>query len=639
MFKLNKIALTLTVFLLTLFSFACSNSNQNNEDVKPLNIARADLAEATVANLEKEFRKINSSVKSSVVNIHPDQIINSLVNGSIDVFIGTVAVPKVLQDSIKQIPIARDGVVLVVNPTNKLRNISKEEVGRIFSGAVNSWKKFGDENKPIMVVQRDPASVERRTFEKKVFNGSAPSSDRFVKVDTVDEVKDILGKFPNAISYVNFSSLDKSSMKSLSIGNIPATSSNIAQGYFPLSRKLYMYFNPDYLKDSSKYTLLKEFASLVLSEKGQNILAKSGVIPLSEAELQIANLNHEPIYLGVAAPKQDSYMDLGRSIINGASLAVMELDQLGGIEGRPVELIDCDDKGTTRGAVDCATKFVESKVLGVIGHLNSQTSIEASKIYAKNNIVQITPAATHPWFTERPNSKGFVYRTCGRDDQEAKIIAAAINKLPQTHPLKVSIFHNGTFYGSTLASLIEDEITRSAVDEVVGIVAIRQGQQQYFNEVQNLKAKVLVFVGEYGEAAALVKALALNNKNDVTFFGSDGTYSQRFIEDAGLRSEGAYIIGSTLNLKSTALKQFNEVYKDTFKSEANAFAMNSYDATKILLQAIEQSKMKHSIMIAKEVKDTNYQGITGSIAFDEKGDPIFPRLALYRIASGRFVKQ
>lgn len=626
---------TILLLVATLINSSCSFNALKKSESQSLSIAKTDFPEALVGKIEKEFRKINSNLKSTVSTTTTDQALKSLINGTVDVYIGTLDIPLNLSSQIKKVLIAKDGLVVVTNTANPVNNLSKAQVQSIFAGKISNWRQVGGENKPVMIVHEAPSSIERQAFEKLIFKGDAPLAN-FVTVDNKDEVKETIGGFTNAISYINYSSLDKS-LKALSFNNIPATSSNIAQGYFPLVKRVYLYFNSELLQNG-KYKSFKELANLLHSPKGQGLIESFGILKLSEAELQIASLNKEPIKVAVSAPQQGSYIDLGRSIINGAKLAVEKINAAGGIEGRPVDLMVCDDKSTPDGAVECASKFAKQGVLGVIGHLNSQASIEASKIYVKNKMVQITPASTHPWYTQRPGSTGFAFRTSGRDDQQAKLIAKKIFGLAKPHPLKISIINNGTVYGSTLSALLEDEILQGGVDKVVENKAVAREQQQYFNDIKDIESDVIVFIGEYGDAATIVKALALNNRSDITFIGSDGTFSEQFIEEAGLRAEGAYIIGNAIDFtkKSIALTEFAEAYEKKFKMLPNSFSMNSYDATMIILDAVKRVKVKHPVLVAKEVADINYHGITGVISFDDIGDPILPRMALYQVKAGKF---
>jgi branched-chain amino acid transport system substrate-binding protein len=288
--------------------------------------------------------------------------------------------------------------------------------------------------------------------------------------------------------------------------------------------------------------------------------------------------------------------------------------------------------------VICANKFVENEVVGVIGHLTSQASIEASKIYVKNKIVQISPASTHPWFTERPGARGYVYRTIARDDKQAELITNLLDDLELARPIKVTIFNNGTIYGSTLSTLIENSILKRAKDKVLDIVSLEQEAGQYHKEIETLKSQVLIFVGEYGDGAKVLKELALSDKKEIKFIGADGVFSPSFIEEAGLRAEGAYVPGSTWGQNSKATRDFEVLFEQRYKTPVSAFAMNSYDATNILLEALKSSYVNKT-SLQEEMQKTKYEGVTGSISFNQLGDPEQERMCIYKVVGAKFIKQ
>ena len=123
-------------------------------------------------------------------------------------------------------------------------------------------------------------------------------------------------------------------------------------------------------------------------------------------------------------------------------------------------MIICDDKAVVSKGLECAKDFIKHKALGVIGHLNSQISIESSKLYSSHNIVQISPGSTHPWLTENKEAQGKVFRTINIDETQAEKIALAISKLQNPKKEKILILHNGTIYGSNLATLIENHLLK-----------------------------------------------------------------------------------------------------------------------------------------------------------------------------------
>lgn len=341
------------------------------------------------------------------------------------------------------------------------------------------------------------------------------------------------------------------------------------------------------------------------------------------------------INIGVAAPLEGSYTDLGRSIVNAVKLAVDDENNTG-LNKFIFEVIVCNDKADTEIAKNCAEKFVQAKVAAVVGHLTSQASIAAAKIYAANHIVQISPASTHPSLTEDLNTRGYVFRTTARDDDQALLIAQQIKKLDLPHPLRIVIFNNGTLYGNSLAELIQVEVNRLQSDHVIASKSFEPEQKQYHQDVKDLTADVLVFVGEYADAAQVLRELALNNKKDIVFIGADGTFSQRLIHKAGLRAESIYVIGNTIDKDSKAYQEFLARFETRFKIYPTAFAVNAFDSTKLLIEAIKQSLITKKAL-SEELRTVRYHGLTGLIYFDKAGDPILPRMTVYKVLNGKFV--
>jgi len=633
----KPITFALISIIVLIVGTACVRHFLSDSGFVALNIARGSSDVDLISALEAKFVKSNGGVRSNYISLKSQKIIPSLLDGSIDVYVGMMDIPDYYASQIKAVPIAKDGLVIVTNPRNPVSNLSRRQLVSIFARRSKNWSQLGGANKPIMLLERNRDSIEKRTIYKLLFDSLPAESGSEVVAASAQELREALLRFPNAISYMHSSELGEE-LKALDLDNIPATRMNISQGYFPLARTIYCYFSPKVLRDKAKMDSLRQFLEFTHSPKGQDVIASQSHISLSAAELDLVTLSNNPIVIGVAAPSEGSYRDLGRSIVDAVKLAVEEENQKGGIEGRQVELVICNDKASSTQAVSCANKFVKNNAIGVVGHLTSQASIEASKIYVQNQIIQISPGSTHPWLTERPGAHGYVFRTSGRDDQQAKLIVQTINSLAREHPLKVTVFNNGTIYGSNLATLIENEALKSGIDKVVALKSIEQDQNQYQNELEALDSDVLVFVGEYGDAAHLVKGLALSNKSNVVFIGADGTFSERFIELAGLRSEGAYIIGNTVNESSPVLEAFKQKFRKRFKTNVTAYAMNSYDSAKILLEAIKEVKVDNPRLISAAIKNISYNGVTGKISFDEIGDTVSRRMQAYRVVQGQFVK-
>jgi branched-chain amino acid transport system substrate-binding protein len=338
--------------------------------------------------------------------------------------------------------------------------------------------------------------------------------------------------------------------------------------------------------------------------------------------------------IAVVAPQVGPYKSLGLSIIHGAELAVQKKNESGGINGKKIELIKIDDGGLAGEGTWRAKSLVSEMVLGVIGHLNSDISIPASEIYSKAKIPQISPASTSPFFTERKATKGFVFRTIGRDDAQGLFGA---NFVIQKGYKKVAVLCNNRSYGASLAQEFVKSLNSVSGDvDVVFYETYKVDAKNFSKEVKLLKEKspeFIFFVGEYGDAARFVKELRALGITSI-FLGSEGVFDQEFIEIAKTSSEGAYIV----SLPQVRNEEFVKSYKDKFKKELGSYSANSFDAASILISAIEKVKENKSENIAKLVRETkDFPGLTGKISFDEKGDLIKPAFEIYEVKNGMFV--
>jgi branched-chain amino acid transport system substrate-binding protein len=621
------------VLLFFCFLFVSSCSKSNNREQQVLNIVSNDVDIKLLRIFEEKFPKIKLIINEDSAGL--DKSLAALDAGKIDAYITSVELP-IDNNDLGSFLIAKDAIAIITNQANPIPGLSTIQLAQIFSNTVKTWKALSNYNQPILVIQREDSDLAKYALYTALFESKSWDASSAVKVQDDKDVHEQIKKYPNSISYVNFSEI-KESVEALDIEHIAVDKKNIEQGYYPILRDVRIYFKTNQLKKKSNYDSFQTFMGHILSIKGQELISSLGYMRLSNADLASIQLEEEPLYIGVSVPVEGSYADLGRAIVNAARLAVEEVNDNGGLGNKLIELLVCNDEAKVKKALECAGYFVKEGVVAVVGHLTSQESIEASKVYADHGIVQITPASTHPWFTERPGSRGFAFRTIGRDDKQAKLIVAEIDKLPYQRPIKISIFHNNTVYGNNLASLIRTEVVKLDKDKVIETVAIKKDQKQYHREVEALKSQVLVFVGEYGDAAQLMKELALSNKKDILFFGADGIFSQRFIDSAGLRAEGAFVTGSTINTESELAQSFIKKYRERFKVEASAFAMNSYDATKIILSAIMKSQ-NSGVSIAEAVKSIKYNGVTGKIYFNQIGDPVLPRMTMYQVQEGKFVR-
>jgi branched-chain amino acid transport system substrate-binding protein len=345
--------------------------------------------------------------------------------------------------------------------------------------------------------------------------------------------------------------------------------------------------------------------------------------------------NTEDVYkIAVIAPQFGPYEALGLSIIHGAELAVEEKNKNGGIDGKKIKLVKVDDGGLASEGLLKAQNLVSENVLGVIGHLNSDISVPASEVYAMAMIAEITPGSTNPLFTERTPVRGFVFRTVGRDDKQGEIAADYVLK---NNFKRVAVIYNNRSYGQSLSSEFTKRIEASDVDVKIVLSAMYEvGSKDYSKEVNKIKSTmpdVIFFAGEYSDAGKLLKQIRIAAVN-AKFLGGEAVFDQEFIDIAGNASNGSVVI----SLPQVSDKNFIESYKKSFEKELGAYSANSFDAANILISAIEKVREKNPDKIAKAVRETkDFDGLTGKITFDSKGDLTDPQFSVYEVKNGVFI--
>lgn len=354
--------------------------------------------------------------------------------------------------------------------------------------------------------------------------------------------------------------------------------------------------------------------------------------PQNKSKL-ILNEDKDSYKIAVAAPQIGPYKALGLSIINGAELAVDIKNNEGGINGKKISLIKVDDGGLSGEGTWKARNLAEQMVLGVIGHLNSDISIPASEVYSKAKIAEITPGSTSPFFTEREPVRGYVFRTIGRDDYQGKLAADYAKK---NEFKKVAVLYNNRSYGSSLASEFVKEIDKTIKHpEVIFYKTYSVDSSDFSKEISQLKQNppdFIFFAGEYGDAAKFLTKLRSSGLKSV-FLGSEGVFDEELIASAKTASEGALVI----SLPKIEDEKFIIKYKEKFGKDIGAYSANSFDATNILINAIEKTKSNDSAKVAKALLQTkDFPGLTGSLSFNEKGDLTNPNFTIYKIEKGKF---
>jgi branched-chain amino acid transport system substrate-binding protein len=349
------------------------------------------------------------------------------------------------------------------------------------------------------------------------------------------------------------------------------------------------------------------------------------------------NSSGEPaVRIGASAPLTGPQAQLGKDNENGTRMAIDDANAKGiVIGGRKVriELISEDDQADPKTATIVAQKLVDNKVGGVVGHMNSGTSIPASKIYNDNGIVQISPSATAVNYT----AQGFktTFRVMANDAQQGRVLGEYAAK--SLAAKKIAVIDDRTAYGQGLA----DEFIKAAQASGAQIVA-----HEYTNDkamdftavltvVKGKQPDLLFYAGmvpQAGPMAKQLKALALNLK----FMTGDGGYTPEFIKLAGDAAEGAYasLPGVPLD-KMPGGKEFEKRFVAKFGT-IQLYAPYCYDAVNIMIAAMQKAGSADPVKYLPALASTSYDGVTAKIQFDEKGDLKGGAITVYQVQQGKW---
>ncbi len=351
-------------------------------------------------------------------------------------------------------------------------------------------------------------------------------------------------------------------------------------------------------------------------------------------------LAQQVVKIGHVGPVSGAIAHLGKDNENGARLAVEELNAKGvKIGGQSVkfELVAEDDAADPKQGTAAAQKLVDSKVNGVVGHLNSGTSIPASKIYSDAGIPQISPSATNPKFTR--NGFKTTFRVVADDVHLGGTLGRyAVNTLKAK---SIAVIDDRTAYGQGVADEFKKAAT-AAGGKIVGHEFTTDKASDFMAILTSLKAKNpdVVFFGGMdavgGPMMRQMKSLGINAK----FMGGDGICTTELVKLAGDAMADGQVVcaeagGVDGNLKK-GMDDFGARYKKRFNDDVKLYAPYVYDAVNVMVDAMVRAKSSDPAKYLPELAKTDgYKGITGTIAFDAKGDIKNGALTLYTYKGGK----
>ena len=350
----------------------------------------------------------------------------------------------------------------------------------------------------------------------------------------------------------------------------------------------------------------------------------------------------EVVRIGHVGPISGASAHLGKDNENGAKMAIEELNAKGfTLGGKKVklELLTEDDGADPKQGTAVAQKLVDAKVHGVIGHLNSGTTVPASKIYHDAGIPQISPSATTPQYTKQGFKSAF--RVVANDNKLGGTLGKyAVTKL---NAKNIAVIDDRTAYGQGVAG----EFAKSAKGPGVKIIAkefTTDKATDFTAILTSLKAKKpdLVFFGGMdavgGPMLKQMKALGIQAK----FMGGDGICTEALSRLAGDGLGESNVTcaeaGGVKGPQEAVMTDFRARYKKKYNADVQLYAPYVYDAVMVMAAAMKNANSADPAKYLPELKKIKYQGVTGNIQFDTKGDIQNGALTLFTYKGGKKTK-
>ena len=345
------------------------------------------------------------------------------------------------------------------------------------------------------------------------------------------------------------------------------------------------------------------------------------------------------VKIGHVAPTTGSIAHLGKDNENGFKMAIDDLNAKGvTIGGKKVKFegVMEDDAADPKQGTAAAQKLVDAKVAGVIGHLNSGTSIPASKIYSDAGIPQISPSATNPKFTRQS------FKTTFRVVADDTALGGTLGRYAaNTMKAKsIAVIDDRTAYGQGVADEFEKAVKASG-GKLVGREFTNDKAtdfQAILTKIKAAKPDVVFFGGMDAVAGPMMKqmkTLGINAK----FMGGDGICTEGLVKLAGDGMSDGQVVcaeaGGVEGSKKKAMEEFKTRYKAKYNLDVQVYAPYVYDATMVMVEAMKNANSAEPAKYMQALSGITYDGVTGKIAFDGKGDIKNGALTLFTYKDGK----
>ena len=271
---------TLLVISIAVIMTACGNDAEGDNKSSKKDLATIAISGSTsvgplAEKLAFEYEE-NNDVKIEINQIGSSAGITNAISGVSEIGMSSRDLKQEEIDSgLNEIVIAYDGIVIVTHPTNKVKDLTIEQVKQIFTGEVTNWKEFGGKDMEIVVVSREDGSGSRDSFQEIVDFSSGELVRSAIIASGNGNIKTTVAMNKHAVGFISFEYVDES-VSTIDINSVEATAENVLKQTYKLSRPFLFVNKEESLTDAGQ-----QFIDYILSPEGQAVVSETGAIPIN----------------------------------------------------------------------------------------------------------------------------------------------------------------------------------------------------------------------------------------------------------------------------------------------------------------------------------------------------------------------
>lgn len=365
------------------------------------------------------------------------------------------------------------------------------------------------------------------------------------------------------------------------------------------------------------------------------VLIAISLVVLSACRPSTQPQDKATITVGAISPFSGDGAPYGKSARTAIDLAVDEINAKGGVRGAKLLVQYEDDKGNPKDAVSAFQKLATvDKVPAVLGPFYSGNVLACAPDANRLHVILLTGSATSD---NVRNAGDYVFRTCPSNDEQARTIADfAFKKL---NFRTAFIIYRNVDYGVTLRDAF-DKAYKGLGGKIVGVEGVAADATDVRAQLAKVKEATPDFIFaavHYPEGSALLRqAKELGIASAV--IGTDGGFDPQLLKIAGDAAEGSYwvTIGWGDESSNPAVGRFKKAYHDRYGEDPGVYSGLYYDATQVLAKALAAPPSLNGPDLQHTLRNTEYDGPTGTTKFDQFGDVAKP-FSIYHVQKGQFV--